>query len=213
VRLTVDYDTAPRGTGVAVVVLLHLVVFAALLRIEAVRNAVADAAPLFASFITPEQPKVELPPPPMLPKIVPKKEPPRLITTEVPAKSAAEFIAPPPPMEPVVVVPEVIAAPSPPLPPVASTPKLITHVEYIRAPQVEYPAVSRRLGEQGRVLLRVLINRQGHAERVEVQKSSGSQRLDDAAIKAAREALYRPYSENGEAIPVWALVPTRFELS
>jgi protein TonB len=62
-------------------------------------------------------------------------------------------------------------------------------------------------------LLRVLINRAGHAERVEVQASSGSRRLDEAAIKAAREALYRPYSENGEAIPVWALVPTLFELS
>jgi protein TonB len=212
VRLTVEYDAAPRGIGVAVVVLLHLVVFAALLRIEAVRKAVADAAPLFVSFITPEQPKVELPPP-VLPKIVPKKEPPRLITTESPAKSAVEFIAPLPPVEPVVVVPEVIAPPSPPLPPVASTPKLITNVEYIRAPQVEYPAVSRRLGEQGRVLLRVLINRQGRAERVEVQQTSGSQRLDEAAVKAAREALYRPYSENGEPIPVWALVPTRFELS
>ena len=212
-RLTVDYDTAPRGIGVAVVVALHVIVLAALLRIEAVRNAVAEAAPLFVSFITPEQPKVELPPPPLVPKIVPKKEPPRLITTEAPAKSAIEFIAPPPPIEPVVVVPEVLAPPSPPLPPVAATPKLITHVEYIRAPQVEYPVVSRRLREQGRVLLRVLINRQGRAERVEVQKSSGSHRLDDAAIKAATEALYRPYSENGEPIPVWALVPTRFELS
>jgi protein TonB len=46
-----------------------------------------------------------------------------------------------------------------------------------------------------------------------VQTSSGSRRVDEAAIKAAREALYRPYSENGQAIPVWALVPTLFELS
>lgn len=33
------------------------------------------------------------------------------------------------------------------------------------------------------------------------------------AIKAARDALYRPYTENGEPIAVWALVPTVFELS
>lgn len=212
-RLAATYDTAPRGSGVAVVIVLHVLVIAALLRIEAVRNAVVEAAPLFVSFITPETPKLELPPPPVLPKIVPKKEPPRLITTEAPAQSPIEFSAPPPPIEPVVVVPDVVAPPSPPLPPVASTPKLISHVEYVRAPQVEYPAVSRRLREQGRVLVRVLIDRQGRAERVEVQNSSGSQRLDDAAVKAAREALYRPYSENGVPIPVWALVPTRFELS
>ena len=81
-RLAAPYDTAPRASGVAVVIVLHVLVLAALLRIEAVRNAVAEAAPLFVSFITPEQPKVELPPPPALPKIVPKKEPPRLITTE-----------------------------------------------------------------------------------------------------------------------------------
>ena len=47
------------------------------------------------------------------------------------------------------------------------------------------------------MLLRVLIGREGRAERIEVQTSSGSRRLDEAAVKAAREALYRPYSENG----------------
>lgn len=57
------------------------------------------------------------------------------------------------------------------------------------------------------MVLRVLINREGRAERIEVQTSSGSKRLDEAAIKAAREALYRPYREDGEAIPVWALLP------
>ena len=92
-------------------------------------------------------------------------------------------------------------------------PKVISNVEYVRAPRVEYPAVSRRLREEGRVVLRVLIGRSGRAEQVEVQKSSGSPHLDEAAIKAAREALYRPYSENGEVISVWALVPTLFELS
>lgn len=212
-RLATTYDTAPRGFGMALVVVVHLAVLAALLRIEAVRSAIADSAPLFVSFITSEPPKVEALPPPVLPKIVPKKEPPRLITTDSPATSRIEFVAPPQPTEPVVVVPEVTAAVTAPMPPVAFTPKLISQVEYIRAPQVEYPAISRRLGEQGRVLLRVLIDRGGRAERVEIQKSSGSPRLDEAAIKAAREALYRPYSENGETIPVWALVPTRFELS
>lgn len=210
-RLAPDYGSPSSGTGVVTVVLLHAAVFAALLQFEGVRSAVSDAAPLFVSFFTPEQPKVESPPPP---KIVPKKEPPRLVTVDRLATAADTFIAPPVPPEPEVVAP-VIEAPAPPPVSLAAAParKVITSVEYIRPPQVEYPALSRRLGEQGRVLVRVLINRDGRAERVEVQSSSGSRRLDDAAIKAAREALYRPYSENGEPIPVWALVPTLFELS
>lgn len=210
-RLTATYEREPRGVGVAVVVVLHLIACAALLSIEAVRSAVSDAAPLFVSFFTPEQPKIEEPPPPPLPKIVPKREPPRLITTAAPAVSPIEFVAPLANVEPIAVMPEVSVAPSPPA--AAPTPNLVTAVEYIRAPRLEYPALSRRLNEQGRVLLRVLINREGRAERVEVQTSSGSRRLDEAAMTAAREALYRPYSENGQPIPVWALVPTIFELS
>jgi len=210
-RLAPDYGAPSSGTGVVTVVLLHAAVFAALSQFEAVRSSVSDAAPLFVSFFTPEQPKVEAPPPP---KIVPKKEPPRLVTVDRPATSADTFIGPPPPPEPEVVAPATEApAPPPALLAAAPAPKVVTSVEYIRPPQVEYPALSRRLGEQGRVLVRVLINRDGRAERVEVQSSSGSRRLDEAAIKAAREALYRPYSENGQPIPVWALVPTLFELS
>lgn len=90
---------------------------------------------------------------------------------------------------------------------------MITRVEYLRPPIVEYPAVSRRMGEHGRVLVRVYINREGRAERLDVQASSGFRRLDEAAVKAARDALYRPYTENGEPIAVCALVPTVFELS
>ena len=131
-------------------------------------------------------------------------------------KSApAHFVATEAVAEPVIapVAAEIMAEPVTPPAPASPAPRTISKVEYIRPPQVEYPALSRRIGEQGRVLLRVLIGREGRAERVEVQVSSGSQRLDDAAVKAAREALYRPYAENGVAISVWALVPTSFELS
>ncbi len=117
-RLTADYDTAPRSVGVGAVVLLHVAVVGGLLQIDAVRDAVSEAAPMFVSLITAEQPKVEAPVPPM-PKIVPKKEPPRLITSAATPSSPAEFVAPPAPVEPIAVVPEVVAPPSPPAPAVA----------------------------------------------------------------------------------------------
>lgn len=203
-----DFGPPPRGTGLVTVAALHVTVLAALLQLGSVGNSVSEAGPLFVSVIAAGRPEVEVLPPA---KISPKKEPPRLITSEAQSTSPMGFVAPPLPVEPVAVVPAVEGAPA--LPVAAPVPKVVTSVEYIRRPQVEYPAASRRLGEQGRVLLRVLIDLNGRAERIEAHTSSGSRRLDEAAIKAAGEAVYRPYTENGQPIPVWALVPTVFELS
>lgn len=209
------YDThSSRTAGIVIAIVLHIAAGAALMQVDAVRNAVDDIGPLFVSFVAPEPPKVEVPPvPPPPPRPAPKKEPPPLVISEAPAMPREEFVVAEPPHEPAPVSPVIEEVPAPPAPVVAPpAPKVITAVEFIRPPKVEYPALSRRLGERGRVVLRVLINRDGLAERVEVQAGSSSARLDEAAIKAAREALYRPYRENGEAIPVWALLPIVFEL-
>ena len=88
----------------------------------------------------------------------------------------------------------------------------IENVDYLRAPVLEYPSASRRFGEQGRVVLRVLIGPDGHAEKIELHEASAFQRLNEAAIEAARRALYRPYTEDGVAQPAWALVALSFQL-
>ena len=198
----------------AFVVLLHALILGALLQIASVRSRAADAAPVFVKLVSLATPSPERSPPPP-PKRVVSKQPPRRVTSDVQMSAPAHFVATEAVAEPVIapVAAEIMAEPVTSPAPASSAPRTISKVEYIRPPQVEYPALSRRIGEQGRVLLRVLIGREGRAERVEVQVSSGSQRLDDAAVKAAREALYRPYAENGVAISVWALVPTSFELS
>jgi protein TonB len=85
-------------------------------------------------------------------------------------------------------------------------------VEYVQPPQPEYPAQSRRLGEQGRVLLRVLVNEQGRAQAVEVQQSSGFARLDAAAREAVLRARFRPHMADGKAVTVYAIVPISFRL-
>ena len=100
------------------------------------------------------------------------------------------------------------------LPAANPEPKTITSgVDYLQAPRPEYPAASRRLHEQGKTLLRVLINQQGQPEKAEIQQSSGSARLDEAARQAVLAALFKPYSENGKSIAVYALVPIRFQLN
>lgn len=72
--------------------------------------------------------------------------------------------------------------------------------------------MSRRLGESGRVLLRVEIDTQGRARQVHVTRSSGSSRLDDSAVAAVRAARFKPYTENGQPYVVWATVPILFEM-
>jgi len=100
-----------------------------------------------------------------------------------------------------------------PVRPVPATPRTVTSVEYIRAPQPVYPTISRRLGESGTVVLRILINEKGLAEQVIVQKSSGSANLDEAGRQAALRALFKPLLVDGKPVSVFVIVPLNFELS
>lgn len=98
--------------------------------------------------------------------------------------------------------------------PASAAPKTISSsdVQYINAPNPTYPSASRRLREQGEVQLRVLVNARGQAERIDVQKSSGFERLDESAIAAVKRATFKPYMENGQAIPVYAIARIVFNL-
>jgi protein TonB len=97
---------------------------------------------------------------------------------------------------------------------VAAAPRTIpsTAVAYLEPPAPVYPLASRRLREQGEVLLKVEIGPDGHARQVLVSRSSGSARLDNAALTAVRAARFKPYTENGQALAVWTTVPIQFEL-
>jgi TonB family protein len=92
------------------------------------------------------------------------------------------------------------------------SPRTVTHVDYVRQPRPVYPADSRREGEQGRVELRVLVSVSGRADRVEIIKSSGFARLDDAARMAVTVAQFKPYAENGKPEPVFVTIPVVFTL-
>lgn len=92
-------------------------------------------------------------------------------------------------------------------------PKLISSVEYIRQPSPRYPPQSRRLKEQGLVVLRVLIDEKGQACDIEVESSSGFARLDHAAKDAVARAEFRPYVEDGEPRRALVLIPIEFSLN
>ena len=97
--------------------------------------------------------------------------------------------------------------------PDSNTPRFISQVDYAgRRPVPDYPRASVRRGETGRVLVRVLISPSGTVEEVSVRKSSGHSRLDSAALKAAKMARFKPYKENGVALPALADIPFDFVL-
>jgi protein TonB len=88
----------------------------------------------------------------------------------------------------------------------------LSDVSYLKPPVPRYPSESRRAREQGLVLLRVLIDESGHVCRVNVYRSSGHPRLDEAARDAVEHALFKPYFEGGVARAAFAVVPIEFSL-
>ena len=67
----------------------------------------------------------------------------------------------------------------------------------------DYPIQARRLGEQGVVVLRVLITPDGRASEVQLAQTSGSTRLDRAAIDAVREWRFMPALRGGRPVSAW----------
>jgi protein TonB len=94
-----------------------------------------------------------------------------------------------------------------------SIPKLVSAVEYVREPSPRYPPQSRRLGEQGVVVLRVVIDERGRACDIEIESSSGHERLDRAAREAVATAAFQPYFEDGAPRRALVLIPIEFSLN
>jgi periplasmic protein TonB len=83
---------------------------------------------------------------------------------------------------------------------------------YLDNPAPDYPSISRRLGEQGRVLLRVLVAVDGTANSVVVQTSSGSSRLDQATLAAVKKWRFVPARHGGQAVVASVIVPVSFSI-
>lgn len=213
------------------IVLLHVGLFFALR--SGTPEAAAPAGPktLFATFITPERPAavtpVVTPPAPQVALPKPRKTPTPRTTVAVSKPMPAAVAAPSPhaisapPQPPAAAdTPSMVqeasapaAAPAAAAQAAPAQPKTISSgVEYLQPPQPSYPPLSRRMGEEGRAILRVLVSAQGMPERSEIRTSSGSARLDEAAREAVMRVQFRPHIENGQAVAVFVIVPIRFQL-
>lgn len=85
--------------------------------------------------------------------------------------------------------------------------------DYLNNPPPAYPSLSMRMGEQGRVVVRVLIDADGLPQKAELHTSSGFLRLDRAAIDTAMKWRYTPGKRSGVAEAMWFNVPIKFVIS
>lgn len=192
------------------------------------RRAVEVVVPveMLSEIITPPAPKPEPPkpvvqPPAPAPRHVAPRKPvapppaPRLAAAPElpPAPTAPTGTVEPQPAPPPIAAPAAIA-PAPPAPP--APPARIelpsSSADYLQNPKPAYPPTSRRLGEQGRVVVRVLIGVDGTAQDAQVKVSSGYERLDRAALEAVRKWRYIPGKRGGVPEPMWFDAPINFSL-
>lgn len=163
---------------------------------------------ILSEIIAPPKPAPPPPPPPQPRKEVVTKKAvtpkPIAIREPTPTPNAPTGVVEPPPpapAPPAPAPPAPVAPPAPPTPPAPPAPKLVDvtqgQVQYIRAPQVTYPSISRRLGEAGKVVLSVYYSASGAPLRVTIEESSGYDRLDKAAQEAQMQSRITPIQRPG----------------
>lgn len=192
-----------RLAGFAAVLALHAAVFYALWshRILVMPDEVVT---LFVETIaTPPAPK-EPPKPARLDKPRPAEKPqPQQLVANAAAVSPAEPVAPPPP--------SVVEATSVrPAGPVTLGSELAVACPERSAPA--YPPLSRRLNEEGKVVLRVELDEQGSVSAARVATASGFPRLDEAALAAVKTWRCNPARRDGQPVRAVALQPFKFVL-
>jgi protein TonB len=103
------------------------------------------------------------------------------------------------------------APPAPPAPPKIELPS--SDADYLNNTKPAYPAISKRLGEQGRVVVRVFIDADGQPSQASVKQSSGFDRLDQASVETALKWRYAPGKRAGVAQGMWFDVPLNWQLT
>jgi protein TonB len=159
-------------------------------------------------FLEDQPARLDPPPEPLDPQLAAIAPPPAVpapdvsvsVETEVHSEIVSESPAPP---APIGLAADRGAATAPPA---------LTDVAYLEPPSPRYPPESKHAREEGLVILKVLIDESGHASSINVYRSSGHPRLDDAACKAVQRAVFKPYLDGGVARAAIALIPVEFSL-
>ena len=145
----------------------------------------------------PKAPALPAPQPLAIPDSTPSPNAPTGVTTPQPA--------PAPISAPVAAAPVAAAGP-----PVVQLPS--SDASYLQNPSPPYPAISRRMGEQGKTIIKVLIGVDGQPQRAEIARSSGFDRLDQAALATVMRWRFVPGKRGGVPDSMWFNVPINWVL-
>lgn len=215
-----------RNTAIALaVVALHVGLIGALQSGLLMRAAeVVVPVELLSQIIDPPAPKVAPTPPAPARVPVPLEQPqkaiakaptpeaplPVAIKDPTPAPNAPTGSTAPQPAPAPIAAPIAAAPAAPPAPPSVQLPS--SNADYLQNPQPPYPPISRRMNEQGKTTVRVLIGADGQPQRAEIAKSSGFSRLDDAALATVMRWRFVPGKRGGVAEAMWFNVPINWML-
>lgn len=162
---------------------------------------------LIEDVVRKERPPAPLPSPRQIVRQPQKPQP--VMTSNAPARNENAFVVPEqPPAAPASPAPA-----APPAPAVEAFSDARFDADYLSNPKPPYPAASRRLGESGTVHLRVQVDADGHALKVELKKSCGFPRLDQSAQETVAGWRFVPARRGQAAVTSWVVVPIVFSLS
>ena len=175
-------------------------------------------AEVLSQFVEPPAPKITpvSPAPPTPPKPVKRAEAkapaplPLAISDPTPSPNAPTGATTPQPAPAPIAAAIAVAPAAPPSPPAIQLPS--SDASYLQNPKPPYPALSRRLNEQGKTTVRVMIGADGLPQRAELSKSSGFDRLDQAALATVMRWRYVPGKRSGVAEAMWFYVPINWVL-
>jgi protein TonB len=208
-------NPAGRSVAIAVVILLHVVIIYALVTGLARRMVEVIRHPIETKIIEQAKPVApDLPPPALLP--TPKFEvppPPYIPPPEV-------RIQQPPPQQTPIAVTTPVKPEAPTPPPVARAVETPPHapvhtppvIDATRCEKPEYPPAARRFRESGVVVLRILVGVDGSVISSEVQTSSGSKRLDEAAREGLSLCRFKPGMVEGKPEQAWSTLRYAWKL-
>ena len=211
---------ASRIAGIAFVVAVHVLFVVAVWRATPAPRVLARAAPVIVRLLSPETPAPpeRRPPPPKIASKAKPADPPPFqtfvppIEPRAPTSPITTFTEPPPALKNEAPAVEIAAPATLNAPSAAATPPRFD-AEYLKNPAPAYPPIARRNGEQGRVLLRVLVAPDGTAQDIMLKTSSGHERLDQAALDTVRQWRFVPARLGNDAVAAWVVVPISFSLS
>ena len=85
--------------------------------------------------------------------------------------------------------------------------------EFVNRVQAAYPDMARKAGIEGKVIVKVLVGKNGKPEKAQIIKNPGTDIFDESVINAVMNSTYTPAIQNGRPVKVWLMVPFSFKLN